>query len=303
MPVSWVFPGDDGLVRVPLAEFKVLVFNHPGIRRFGIGVVDDGVALVVANVLFFSFKAQGPVFQFAQAVVKELVDRAGVDDLVKLLQVFVLLVEEVSVQFNRDLVILEHVFHQLGVAALRDALIVIVEVIVVVDQADRQALDDEGRQFSCLSAPLLFRVALDQLFIDVPADQRDCLLFQVLRGLASHFCPLFVDLVHGFLRSPNAPHLVEGVHVERQVVHLALIVGYRAVGVAVEFRELLDVIPDFLVGSVENVGPVLVNLDAVDFLGVDVAGDVAALFDHRDLVAALGGFAGKYSAKKPCPDY
>lgn len=50
----------------------------------------------------------------------------------------------------------------------------------------------------------------------------------------------------------------------------------------------MDVIPDLLVHGVEDVGAVLVDLDALDFLGVNVAGDVVALFDHVDLGACLG---------------
>ena len=50
VPVSRVFLGDDRLVGVTLAEFEVLVFDHPGIRGFGVRVVNDRVPLVVVNI-------------------------------------------------------------------------------------------------------------------------------------------------------------------------------------------------------------------------------------------------------------
>ena len=53
----------------------------------------------------------------------------------------------------------------------------------------------------------------------------------------------------------------------------------------------------------ENVGPVLVHLDAVDFLGVDVTGDVVALFDDLNALPPLGGFVGKGGAEEAGTDY
>ncbi|GHN51238.1 hypothetical protein ME801_09070 [Lactobacillus delbrueckii] len=47
-------------------------------------------------------------------------------------------------------------------------------------------------------------------------------------------------------------------------------------------------------------GTILVDLDAVNFLGVDIAGDVVTLFNHRNFVAPLGCFARKDSTEKTC---
>ncbi len=64
VPVSWVFPGHDRLILVTLTKLKVLVFNHPGVWCFRIGVIDNGVPLVVINIQFFGFKPQAPVLKF-----------------------------------------------------------------------------------------------------------------------------------------------------------------------------------------------------------------------------------------------
>jgi hypothetical protein len=54
---------------------------------------------------------------------------------------------------------------------------------------------------------------------------------------------------------------------------------------------------------VEDVGSILVDLDAVNFLGVDIAGNVVTLFNHRNFVPPLGCFAGKNSTEKTCTNY
>ena len=51
----------------------------------------------------------------------------------------------------------------------------------------------------------------------------------------------------------HTPHLVEGVHVEGQIVDLAMVVGHRAVGVAVELRKLVHILPHGLVVGISSV--------------------------------------------------
>ena len=52
----------------------------------------------------------------------------------------------------------------------------------------------------------------------------------------------------------------------------------------------------------ENVGAVLVDLNPGNFLGVDISGNVIALFDHLHPLAALGRFISKGRAKQAGPD-
>ena len=86
------------------------------------------------------------------------------------------------------------------------------------------------------------------------------------------------DLGLGLGGGHNAPHLVEGVHVEGQVVDLAVVVGHRAVGVAVELCKLVHILPHSLVVGVEDMGTVAVDIDALHALGVDVARDVVRAY-------------------------
>ena len=180
-----------------------------------------------------------------------------------------------------------------GVALGGDALIQGVEVVVVKGQAHRQALDDKGGQLGAGAPPLLFGVALDELFVDIDTHQVDGLLLEVFRlggevggALLANFC---LRLGGG----DDAPHLVEGVHIKGQIVQLALVVGNGGIGVAVELGIAVDIIPHGLVVGVEDMRTVAVNGDAGDILGIDIARNVAALVNDKAGFAGVGGFAGK----------
>ena len=64
LPLSGVFAADDRLgARLGGAELKVLVLNDAGVRGFGIGIVDDSVALIVGAGQRFGFKANAAVLK------------------------------------------------------------------------------------------------------------------------------------------------------------------------------------------------------------------------------------------------
>ena len=278
----------------------MLVLDDAGVGGLGVGVVDDGVALVVGGVQHLGLEPDAAVLQSAQAVVEIGVDGAGVDDPAGQSIQLGLVLQVIGVQ--ADLHALQHLFHQFGVAAVGDALVQGVEIVVVVGEAHRQAADDKGRQFGAGAAPLLFGVALDQLFVDVHAHQVDGLLLQVFRFGGKVGGALFLDLGHRLGGGDHAPHLVEGVHVEGHVVDLAVVVGNGRVGVSVEHRKPVDVVPHFPVVGVEDVRAVAVDVDALDLLGVDVAGDVGALVHHQAVPAGGGGLAGKDRAEQAGAD-
>ena len=98
----------------------------------------------------------------------------------------------------------------------------IVKVVVVVSQADWQAANNEGRQVSRLLPPLLFGVALDQLLVNIAANQGNGLFFQVGWLLARHFLALLVNFSLSFGWRLNPPHLGEGVHIKGEVVNFTV---------------------------------------------------------------------------------
>lgn len=279
----------------------MLVLDDAGVGDLALGVVDHGHALVVGLVERLGLEAQAAVLQRAQLEVVERVDGAAVDrpggDIG--LGGGQLLVLHAAAHLDA----LEHVGDHLGVAAHGDALVAVIEVVVVVGKAAGEALDDARGQVLAITAPLLLGVALHERLEDVTADERQRLLLEVLRLADVLGGNLLGDLCLGVGRRDDArPHLGEGVHVEGHVVHAAAEVGDRRVDVVVELGEAVDVVPDVLHGGVEDMSAVAVDLDALDVLGVDVAGDVVASVDDQDRLAGALGGVGEDGAREAGAD-
>ena len=274
----------------------MLVLDDARPGHLALGVVDHRVALPVLALDGLGLEAQAAVLQRAQLEVEVLVDRAAVDGAVG--DARVLHAELAVLGGQKDLHVAEHALDHGGVAAHGDALPAVVKVVVVVGQAHGKALDDARRKLRAAAAPLLLGVALDQLLEHVAADERQRLLFEVLRlALADEVCGLgllALDDLDGLGRGADAPHLRERVHVERQVVQLVLVDGHGAVHVVVELREAVDVVPHGSQGGVEDVRAVAVHVNALHVLGVDVAGDMVAAVDDEAGLAELGGLMAEH---------
>ncbi len=184
-------------------------------------------------------------------------------------------------------------------------MVLVVEVVVVEDKADRQALDDEGREIGTLPTPLLLGVFLDQFLVDILTYQHLCLLFEIAglsNAIGLHLGNglgfLLVDLGLCLLGGGDAPHLVEGVHVKGQVVEFALVVGHGGVGVAVELDDGVHEVPHLLVGGVEDMGAVFVDINAFDILAIYIATEVGAFVNDEAFLACLTGFVGEGGAEE-----
>lgn len=105
--------------------------------------------------MHLGLELQGPVLQRAVLVVEEGIDHAGVDDVAEQIAVHLVVglvldldlrgaCEKVLVQLHRH--IGQELLGDLGVAAHRDSLVAVVEIVVVIDEAEWKALDDERRQ-------------------------------------------------------------------------------------------------------------------------------------------------------------
>ena len=290
LPVGRVLTRDDrgGL----LTELEVLVLDDARVRHVSLGVVHHGHALVVGLVELLGLKAQRAVLERAQLVVVERVDGAAVYHAVR--DVGLGCHELGVLHAAADLGALEHVLNHLGVTAHGDALVAVVEVVVVVGEAARQAADDARRQLGAIAAPLLLGVALHELLEDVATHERERLLLEVGRLADALGGDLLIDFgarVGG--RHHAGPHLGEGVHVERHVVHLALVIGYGRVDIVVELGEVVHIVPHVAHGGVEDVRAVHVHVDAVDVLGVDVAGHMIATVDDQAGLAGAARLVGK----------
>ena len=282
----------DGRLIDGIAELlEMLVLDAARVGHVVAGVVDDGIALVVGHGQCFFLESYGAILQFAEAIVEVLIDFPREDDLVGQSLPVAAITEEVSA--SPGLNACQQSVDQAVVASRGNTLVEVVEIVVVIDQSHGQTLDDEGGQLSALAPPLLFGIFLDEPFVDVRSDEEQSLLFEVLwcvvalvaDHLKSGFLALFLDDGGSFGRAGDTPHLMERVHIEGQVVKLALVVGQRRVRVSVEGHKRVDKLPYLLVGSVENMCAVLVYVDALALFAIDVASQMGALVDHQALLA------------------
>lgn len=81
-----------------------------------------------------------------------------------------------------------------------------------------------------------------------------------------------------------------------------MIIGHRGIGIAVEFPELVYVIPNSFVIGMENVGPILMDRDALDIVGVDISGDVVPLLQDQHGLPGFFCLVGEHRPEKPCAD-
>ncbi|MNJ51213.1 hypothetical protein D3C77_465110 [compost metagenome] len=162
------------------------------------------------------FKLQAPIFEHAVFVIEILVDHAGIHDFLGALEPFFFAIKKIDVQLHLDA--FQHLLDNRPITADRNALIAVIEVVVVIGEADGEAFDDEGRQVFGRSPPLLLGIAFDQFFVYIGSDERNRLFLQVSRLGDASGLPLLLDFKLGFVRGDDAPQFIEGVHVEGQIV-------------------------------------------------------------------------------------
>ena len=185
------------------------------------GVVYNCITLVVWCILYTSLEADSTPVELAQLIVKVLIYSSCVYELIsKLFPIAILAIEEVYI--GKSVNSFEKTIYQLVVTINRNTLILVVKVVIIEYHADRKTLDDESRQFFAVTPPLLLSILFDELIEDILSYQTKSLLLKVLRFTTTKcsysFCFLLIKFCLRFSRSMYIrPHLVEGVHVERQV--------------------------------------------------------------------------------------
>ena len=92
---------------------------------------------------------------------------------------------------------------------------------------------------------------------------------------------LFLYDLFCLLRRGDPPHTAEGIHIKRHIVHLALIIGHRAVGIAVELSQAVDKIPNLPAAGMEDMGAVFMDMDALGLFTVNVSAQMIPFFQHQ----------------------
>ena len=171
-------------------------------------------------------------------IVKIFIYGASVDYFFRYFLVFIKADVIVTVKFY--IYAFKHFFDYFVVAADRYALISVVKVIVIVGITYRQAFNNKSRQFCTFSAPLFFGIAFNKFGINICTYQTYCLFFKVLRFVSNSLF-LFVNYRFCLLRCADIPHFAEGVHIKRQVIYFAFVVGNWAVNVVVKLCKSVNI--------------------------------------------------------------
>lgn len=108
-----------------------------------------------------------------------------------------------------------------------------------------QALDDEGGKLGAVSPPLLLGIALDELFVNRPADEGEGLLLEIFGFSDVLGFDLRPKARGSVLRSHDAlPQPHKGIHIEGKVVALVPKTGDRAVDEVVELGKRIAAPPE-----------------------------------------------------------
>ena len=297
-----VFASHDGEGQVVVAPgLEVLVLDAARIGNVGRGVVDHGVALVVGRFEEAVLEAQAAVIEPPQAVVEVFVDAAREDHASRQRTQRAALAAVVHA--GAHLNAFEQGVDERVVAAGGDALIRVVEIIIVEAETQRDAAYDESRELRGRTAPLLFGIAADEALVDVASAKFQRLFLEIARladmGIGG---PFALDVLPCFSGGADAPKLVERIHVERQVVELVAVTGYRTVDEGNELDEPVHVGPDFAVIGVEDVGAVAVDGNALAQVAVYVAARVGPAVDDKAPAACFAGLVGKDGTEKAGAD-
>ncbi len=212
---------------------------------------------------------------------------------------------EVGAQVDGDVGVVEDARDHRGVALGRHALEAMREVVVVVVETNRQALEDARGQLRRVDPPLLDGVGLEERFVEAAAHEAQCLLLEASRRFDGQVGLAFDERPRLGRPQRLAEELIDGEQVDRQRIHGTAGRRLHPVHERLEFHESIDVGPDLLVIGMEDVRSVDVQHDAgVGIaLGMAIAGDVAAALEEFDAVPAFSQLARDHRARQPSPGH
>ncbi len=178
---------------------------------------------------------------------------------------------EGGVELDFDEFVLKHVGDKLGIAAHGEALVLIKVVVIIVGEADGDALDDVGRELLRADAPLLGAVVAEEGFIHLLTDEAQQLLLGIL-GMGDALVLLAFDegARFGWVEG-GAEELVDGVQVDGHAEDAFGVFSLDAVDPWCPLVKAVDEVPDALVAGVEDVGAKAVNIDSCLFIAGGVA--------------------------------
>ncbi|EJX09608.1 hypothetical protein EVA_02285 [gut metagenome] len=204
---------------------------------------------------------------------------------------------------------LEQTPDQRIVTTNRNTLVTVVKIIIVEDPTHRQTPDDKSRKILTVPSPLLLRIFLDQYVEDILSHKRQRLLLQILRfpSLQSSYslCPLLRNLDLRLLRRSHPPHLIERIHIKRQIEQTPLIIRDRTIGITIKFYQTIDKVPYLLAISMKDMRPVLMNRNTLYHITItiDIPAQMRTLLNHQAFFPSLTGSISKSGTKESGTHY
>ena len=156
MPLGRIFARDDCLWAIVdgLAEhLEMLVLDYAGVGHTALCVVHNGVTLIIWFVDDFMLETNGSVVELSEAVIVKLVYLSRKDYLVGQAFPIAPVIKEIGICSCLDTI--EQAVDKFVVTTDGDALVFVVEVVVVKREAHGQTLDDERRQLAARKRPIL----------------------------------------------------------------------------------------------------------------------------------------------------
>lgn len=190
------------------------------------------------------------------------------------------------------------------------SLISIIEIIIIVSKAHGKSANYKWRQISAFTAPLLFSVPFYKLFINIYSDQRNCLFFKVAWLKYSITCHSFAckfslrfNFSYRFSRSDYTPHLIERVHVERQIIKLAFEISQRAIRIPIELDKRIDEVPYRFIVGVEYMRAVFMDIYIMNILTVNIPAKMRTLVYDKTFFPMSSCEISECRSKKSRSDY
>ena len=260
------------------------MLDNSCIRSLSVRVIDNCNALMILLVKYLCFKLKASVLKLAKFISVVLINSTRIHYQV-CKSVIIFLISKIIFAKLHVTISIQPV-RKLIVTAYRNTLVSVIKVVVIICVSYRKPLNDKCRKLLTVSSPLLLCITLYKLLVDIFSHKAYCLLLEILR-LACYGALLLIYLSLSLCRSSYSPHLIECVHIERHVIHLAFIIGNRAVRIPVKFNERIYKIPYFLIACMENVCAVLMYMYALHILTVDIAAKVLPLLNYKALFPCL----------------
>lgn len=104
-----------------------------------------------------------------------------------------------------------------------------------------------------------------------------------------------------FFWSQYPPHLIKGIHIERKIKQLSLIVGNGTIRISIKFYNGIDKIPNLFVGCMEYMGTIFMDIDTFNIITVYVSTQLWTFVYYQTFFPACFARQAKQVENNPAP--